>query len=150
MPMFLSPKQNGDPIKLDKAILLFGRHPGCDVVLVKSRKISRIHCCVAFAGERVLVRDLASTNGIAVNGKRVTETELKLGDELSVGDVQFSVLDKLPTKETAESKRQAVAAEQNGKSDYPLIEKELVKDPSSYEAEDFPVPELSDSQFEVS
>jgi len=77
-------------IPLEKAILLIGRQADCDVSLTASRKISRKHCCIAIVNEAVIVRDLGSTNGVAINGSRIDrEAQLRLGDELTIGDVRF-------------------------------------------------------------
>lgn len=77
-------------IPLEKAILLIGRQADCDVSLTASRKISRKHCCIAIVNESVMVRDLGSTNGVAINGSRIDrEASLRLGDELTIGDVRF-------------------------------------------------------------
>ena len=93
MPICLTPHLDGDPINLDKAILLVGRHPSCDIILVSSRKVSRIHCCIAQAGNRLLIRDLGSTNGVSVNGANIEESEIHLGDEVVIGDLKFVVAD---------------------------------------------------------
>jgi pSer/pThr/pTyr-binding forkhead associated (FHA) protein len=78
------------PIRLDKAVVLFGRHPDCDVVITSSRKVSRKHCCIAQVNNTYVVRDLGSMNGVRVNGVAVKRTaRLKPGDELIVGDVVF-------------------------------------------------------------
>jgi hypothetical protein len=90
MQMVLKPLNGGEQIVLDKAILLFGRQPDCDVVLAGSRKVSRKHCCVAQIHDYFVVRDLGSMNGVRVNGDRVDrEAKLKAGDELTIGDVDF-------------------------------------------------------------
>lgn len=90
MQMVLTPLSGGEPIVLDKAILLFGRQPDCDVVLTGSRKISRKHCCVAQIHDYFVVRDLGSMNGVRVNGVRIDrEAKLRAGDELTIGDVDF-------------------------------------------------------------
>src|SRR5262249_4338401 len=52
-------------------------------------KISRRHCCVAMAYDRVLIRDLGSHNGVRVNGRLVQEERLQSGDELAIGPVLF-------------------------------------------------------------
>lgn len=93
MPVRLVPVSPGSPIKLDKPVLLVGRNPDCDVVLKTSRKVSRTHCVVACADNRILVRDLGSTNGVWINNHRVErEARLRLGDELSVADVRFHLV----------------------------------------------------------
>lgn len=90
MTMVLVPLDGGRPIRLDKAVLFFGRSPECDVVLKDSRKVSRKHCCVAQIDDRYLVRDLGSMNGVRVNDRPVrSEAPLKAGDELWVGDLGY-------------------------------------------------------------
>lgn len=90
MQMVLTPSSGSERIVLDKAILLFGRQPDCDVVLTGSRKISRKHCCVAQIHDYFVVRDLGSMNGVRVNGVRIDrESPLKAGDQLTIGDVEF-------------------------------------------------------------
>ena len=40
--------------------------------------------------DTVVVRDLGSTNGVSINGQRIDqEGRIRLGDELSIGDVRF-------------------------------------------------------------
>jgi len=75
---------------LDKAIILVGRHPDCDIVITDSPKISRKHCCLAIVNDRPVVRDLGSMNGVYVNGSKVDQQAwLKLHDELKIGNVAY-------------------------------------------------------------
>jgi pSer/pThr/pTyr-binding forkhead associated (FHA) protein len=67
---------------------LIGRHVDCDVRL-ESPKISRRHCCLAIAYDRVLIRDLGSRNGVRVNGQLRQEARLQPGDELAIGPILF-------------------------------------------------------------
>lgn len=90
MPPQLLALTEGPSLLLDKPILLLGRHQECDIQLV-SRKVSRRHCCIAQVGDHLVVRDLGSTNGIRVNGVRVTEGRLKPGDELTIGNHRYEV-----------------------------------------------------------
>jgi predicted component of type VI protein secretion system len=77
-------------IPLEKAVILVGRQSDCDVSLTVSRKISRKHCCIAIVNDTVMVRDLGSTNGCSINGNRIErEGRLRMGDQLSIGDVRF-------------------------------------------------------------
>ncbi len=85
-------------VPIDRAILFFGRHPDCDVVITSSRKVSRKHCCVAQVDNQLVVRDLGSMNGVRVNGQAVKgQSALRLGDSLTVGDVVFH-LTEVPAK----------------------------------------------------
>jgi predicted component of type VI protein secretion system len=105
MAAYLVPLESGAcVIPLEKAILLIGRQADCDVSLTSSRKISRKHCCIAIVNEAVMVRDLGSTNGVTINGDKIErEGRLRMGDELSIGDVRFRLQrePKLPPSSTA-------------------------------------------------
>jgi pSer/pThr/pTyr-binding forkhead associated (FHA) protein len=87
-------------IALYRPVLLIGRHPDCDIRL-ESRKISRRHCCVAMAYDRVLIRDLGSRNGVRVNGKLCEEARLYPGDELAIGPLIFRLEQEAEEPEVA-------------------------------------------------
>jgi len=70
--------------------LVLGRDRNCDVVLLEPT-ISRQHARLAFDGARLRVTDLGSSVGTFVNGERVTESELRLGDRLKLGQAEFEV-----------------------------------------------------------
>ncbi|MCA9118185.1 MAG: FHA domain-containing protein [Planctomycetaceae bacterium] len=90
MAVYLVPVGEGRQIVLDKAIVFVGRHPECDVVLTRSRKVSRKHCCIAQVNDHFVLRDLGSMNGCSHNGTRVErEVRIALGDEISIGDVKY-------------------------------------------------------------
>lgn len=90
MPVMLLSLSDGPSILLDKPILLFGRHAECDVQL-NSKKVSRRHCCLAQVNDYLVVRDLGSTNGVKINGQKVTEGRLRMGDELEIGNFRYQV-----------------------------------------------------------
>src|SRR2546421_9605573 len=90
MPAQMVALTEGPNILLDKPILLFGRHPECDIQ-IDSRKISRRHCCIAQVSDYLVVRDLGSTNGIRINGVRVLEGRLHGGDELTIGGHRYQI-----------------------------------------------------------
>src|SRR5438270_10844105 len=75
-------------IPLQRPVLLIGRHPECDVRIDLST-ISRRHCCVALAYDRVMIRDLGSRNGLRVNGRLVDEAQLRPGDEVAIGALLY-------------------------------------------------------------
>lgn len=90
MPAQLVPLSAGtfQAIPLQRPVLLIGRHPECDVRL-DTPKVSRRHCCVALAYDRVLIRDLGSRNGLRVNGRLVDEAQLQVGDEVAIGPILY-------------------------------------------------------------
>jgi len=90
MPVMLLSLSDGPSILLDKPVLLFGRHAECDVQL-NSKKVSRRHCCLAQVNDYLVIRDLSSTNGVKINGQRVTEGRLRPGDELEIGNFRYQV-----------------------------------------------------------
>lgn len=101
MALYLQPLRGGKQILLDKAVLLVGRQSDCDVILTQSRKVSRKHCCIVQVNDRFLVRDLASMNGVRVNGRRIDRVaEIQVGDEIFFGDVAYVLKDS-----AAEAKR---------------------------------------------
>jgi predicted component of type VI protein secretion system len=90
MAAYLEPIGEGRRIVLDKAVVFIGRAADCDVVLTRSRKVSRKHCCFAQVGDSYVLRDLGSMNGVRVNGKRVrNEVRLAFGDEVTIGDLRY-------------------------------------------------------------
>jgi pSer/pThr/pTyr-binding forkhead associated (FHA) protein len=93
MSVFLEPVSGkGLKIPIDKAIIFIGRHPECDVVITRSRTISRKHCALVQINNSLVIRDLGSTNGVRVNGQRVRkETHFVPGDTLTIGDIEYLV-----------------------------------------------------------
>lgn len=69
---------------------VIGRRDDCQV-RVPLPGISRQHCEIVVAGDRVMIRDLASSNGTYVNNRRVNEATLKPGDRLTVGSIIFTI-----------------------------------------------------------
>jgi predicted component of type VI protein secretion system len=88
MPTRLMARCGGPDILVDRALVLVGRHPGCDVRL-ESFRVSRIHCCLSRDRDEILVRDLASTNGIRINDRRAEAGRLREGDELSIAHLRY-------------------------------------------------------------
>lgn len=71
--------------------LMIGRAPNCHV-RCDAAQVSRLHCAVVVRGRNAYVRDLASSGGTYLNGRRIDrEHELVHGDRLRVGPVEFEV-----------------------------------------------------------
>jgi pSer/pThr/pTyr-binding forkhead associated (FHA) protein len=81
-------KGTSPAIPLHRPVLLIGRHAECDI-RIDLPKISRRHCCLALAYDRVLIRDLGSQNGLRVNGHLVEEARLYAGDEVAIGPIIY-------------------------------------------------------------
>jgi len=65
-----------------------GRAPGCELH-IDSTSVSRHHALVLTNLRDVIIEDLHSTNGVLVNGRKVTRQLLTDGDILTVGEAQF-------------------------------------------------------------
>lgn len=62
-----------------------GRETGCGILLAQDTVVSRNHAEVAWNTTSWTIRDLQSRNGLWVNGVRVTEHVLAVGDQIGVG-----------------------------------------------------------------
>jgi serine/threonine protein kinase len=76
----------------------FTLHPGPNLMLGRSAqaeyrindpRVSRTHCQILREGDQVTVIDNNSSSGVLVNGARVKQHVLKLGDVVQVGDTQL-------------------------------------------------------------
>ncbi|MFW6189783.1 MAG: FHA domain-containing protein [Planctomycetota bacterium] len=64
--------------------LLVGRSGACDIVF-QNREVSRRHAYLYANGEVCTVEDLASVNGVFVNGRQVKREKLRKGDVVDIG-----------------------------------------------------------------
>lgn len=70
--------------------LTIGRKKPADVILADG-KVSRLHCRVELADDRLRVSDLDSTNGTFIDDQRIEgEDMLEVGSVLKVGHVRFT------------------------------------------------------------
>lgn len=70
--------------------LVFGRDPGCDVVL-SDPSVSRRHARAVFRDGSWMLQDLGSTNGTAVNEVRIGRCELRPGDLVGLGEARLRI-----------------------------------------------------------
>jgi uncharacterized RDD family membrane protein YckC len=77
---------------LGQGEVLIGRSRNCHIVL-RDPSVSRSHALLKIFGPEIRLKDLASSNGTFVNGKRVEgETEVHAGDQLVFGETQVELL----------------------------------------------------------
>jgi pSer/pThr/pTyr-binding forkhead associated (FHA) protein len=72
------------------SVKTIGRSTGAEFIL-DAALVSRLHCQLTATAESVKVKDLDSTNGTFVNGKRIQTAELRDGDTLGVGRFELVV-----------------------------------------------------------
>lgn len=76
---------------------LIGRSRKCDVIL-KDEFCSSKHCEFKFQDGYLVVKDFESKNGTYVNGNKVTESYINLGDYVNIGYC-FIRIDETKTSE---------------------------------------------------
>jgi pSer/pThr/pTyr-binding forkhead associated (FHA) protein len=77
---------------LPGGVRTLGRATGADFI-VDAALVSRVHCRVTALPDGGLeVRDLDSTNGTYVNGRRVDTARLVPGDRMQIGRVELVAL----------------------------------------------------------
>lgn len=87
---------------LGQTKLLVGSSKACDIVL-EGAGVSPHHCYLIVHGETVRVLDLASTNGTFVNGKRIKEGTLFLGDTLTIANIALNLGQALSDQDLKDS-----------------------------------------------
>ena len=103
MPLRLVSSAGRPDILVDRVSVVVGRHPHCDSRLVSPR-VSRWHCCLTEVDGAVWVRDLGSTNGIWINGRRVMSGRLRPGDVLGIAHIRYRLEKAQPDRpSTADS-----------------------------------------------
>lgn len=76
-------------LELHKPVVTIGRGNANDLVL-NDASISRFHAVVKLDEQKVSIADRGSTNGVILNGERIShETELKNGDTAVLGQYQL-------------------------------------------------------------
>lgn len=141
MPVYLVSNDEGDRVPIDKAVVFIGRHPECDIVLTRSRKVSRKHCCVAQVNNTFFVRDLGSMNGVRLNGQRVQrQAELKIGDELAIGDVHYVLTVEAGQTRRPTSPKVTQVSPDSTVAPATSRQEPLVKGPPLDLSQEFPVP----------
>lgn len=68
-----------------------GRDPACDICLSGDPRASSVHAILALSGGKLTLSDRGSANGTFVNGERISEREIRDGDEFTIGDTWFVV-----------------------------------------------------------
>ena len=67
-----------------------GRAPDNDIVLTENT-VSSYHAEIKIDNNKFIIIDLNSTNGTKVNGQKITNTEIRSGSTLKIGDVSLIV-----------------------------------------------------------
>lgn len=90
-----------------------GRHPA-NVVQLDDREVSKEHAVIEQVGGAFRIKDLNSSNGTFVNGRRVTIAELSDGDIVRVGRAVFRYLKVAPVRRRRALRRFPIAPARRG------------------------------------
>lgn len=77
-------------LALSRPAILCGGHPACDFRFSGS-ELADFHCLLVQTPTGYLIRDCKSPVGTLVNGMAIAETQLKNGDHLQLGSLEFRV-----------------------------------------------------------
>ncbi|MBI3179437.1 MAG: FHA domain-containing protein, partial [Deltaproteobacteria bacterium] len=104
--------RNGELLGTDmfnSSKVVVGRDPTVADLVLESSQVSRRHAVLEHDGAKVTVRDLGSTNGVFVNGRKVESASVSRLDDLGLGD--FSLKVKLVGAKPVEAEDEPTAAQ---------------------------------------
>ena len=110
--------------------MTIGRDENCDIYL-DERTVSRQHASITRDKDKVIIRDLGSTNGIQLNYRNVTEQILNSEDRITIGP--FVLVYRVVSNEAAEESN--LRSEENMLSETLVLENKVaailnsIKDP---------------------
>ncbi|MBN1393283.1 MAG: FHA domain-containing protein [Sedimentisphaerales bacterium] len=93
-------KKNGShkTFPLPGSVTVIGRRHSCDLC-IPLISVSRKHCQFNRDSGVLKIRDLESSNGTYLNGKRINEAVVKAGDSIKIGPLTFIIqIDGQPQK----------------------------------------------------
>jgi predicted component of type VI protein secretion system len=84
-------RSSANSVKLQDGVTTAGRQDECQL-RIKSSQVSRKHCQLFEKHGMLLVKDLGSSNGTFVNGKKIEgQRVMEPGDELGIGPIVFRI-----------------------------------------------------------
>jgi pSer/pThr/pTyr-binding forkhead associated (FHA) protein len=64
-------------------------------VQIDASSVSRHHALILVGPREAIIEDLNSTNGVLVNGRKVSRQVLADGDAVTIGEIQFRYVARL-------------------------------------------------------
>lgn len=105
-------KHAGKEITVAGPKFFVGRAEDCDL-RSGSESVDPYHCLIVVEEDSAVVRDFGSKNGTQVNGEKIDkQQELKSGDALQIGPLQFKV--EFPSGASSSQEEKADSAETGG------------------------------------
>ncbi|RMD73375.1 MAG: FHA domain-containing protein [Lentisphaerae bacterium] len=99
--VFANGEDKGKEIELAPPFISIGRETDNDIVILKA-EVSRYHAKIEKDGNIWVIRDLNSSNGVYLNGKKIdASAPLSHKDEIRIGDAEFLIIDEEHADEAA-------------------------------------------------
>ena len=76
----------------DTAEVIVGRDSSCDIQ-IKAKSVSREHCAIESEGEELVLRDMGSSCGTFLDGRRIESVRIEDGMEITVGPAVLKFYD---------------------------------------------------------
>ncbi len=100
---FLAGPLEGKIIPLKQSVIVIGRDPTSDIIVLDQR-VSRRHACIRWQGESWTIENLSQTSFIALNQQRVQQGTLGHNSIVQIGEgVSFAFLTQQPTVQALQS-----------------------------------------------
>ncbi|MBC8370530.1 MAG: FHA domain-containing protein [Planctomycetes bacterium] len=119
--MQLRNTSSGEIIQLSDGLTL-GRNPDCGFVLADS-SVSRVHAKIEWHNSAFVLNDQQSSNGCFVDGRRQSIIRLRCGAFISLGEIEFEVVDESAASASASATADYVERAQQ--------RREIIAEPSS-------------------
>jgi len=98
-----------DHVELRQGDMKLGRKLGCEIQL-DNLSVSGEHANIFTIGEDSFIQDLASTNGVYINGKKVAKHHLKNGDTVTIGKYTLVFVGEAEARPAEDAKTVAITA----------------------------------------
>jgi signal transduction histidine kinase/pSer/pThr/pTyr-binding forkhead associated (FHA) protein len=111
---------HGKAFDINGNSLVIGRDPSSDVQL-RDPGISRHHARLELRGDHYVLKDLGSANGTCVNGVRVSESSLRAGDQIRMGNTILAMGVPAPESTLVEHRGLPIRVDTEGKVDSSIM-----------------------------
>ena len=69
-----------------------GRNPNVNDITINAQGVSSEHACIKYyEGNRIVIEDLGSSNGVWLDNRRISQALVTLDDKIFLGETQFPI-----------------------------------------------------------
>ncbi len=111
---------HGRTFEVDGLIATIGRDPECEVAL-RDAGVSRHHARLNCQNGRCVLKDLGSANGTFVNGMRIKDADVQVGDQIRVGNTLLTVSQPAGEADLVDHRGLPIRVDTEGRVDSSII-----------------------------